>query len=274
VNILTTIGFSIACLLFIGLGTTVHAQETVIEKQQLYIGITESRTPYTNLDNENQPQGVLVEIVNTLCREIDAHCKYMLGEPDQLLRDLEGYKLHALVTLDSHEAKQNKQVQLTTPLCHIRSVFIQRQNNAYEKLQDIEGTTLGVKNNTSLHLYLTESYEKSAKVRPYPTLESGVFDLVSGRIDALFADKAFFKARVAHTSLTNKISPERLIAREISSDAIPKTNMAFVVREQDKELLSTLEKAIQDQGKTRHCDCLLNTKKSEKLTTEKAVPND
>lgn len=272
-NVVNTIRFSIVCLSLM-IFSAVQAQENEVENKHLYIGITKDRTPYTQLDDKNKPKGALLKIIDELCQKIDVQCTYTTGKPDQLLRDLQGYKLHAVVTLDSRMALPDEQFQLTTPICHIRPVFIQRLNNATADPKDLEGKTIGVKENTSLHQYLMDKYGNSATLRPYLTLENGVFDLVSERVDAVFADKAFYKFRVAPTSLANEANPERIITHEININEIPKTSMALVIREQDKELLLMLEQAIQGNGQARHCDCLLDKKLLKKGTTEKAVSNN
>lgn len=263
-----TVSFIMAwgvCCVLLMAPAHLRAQDAAAEKAQLYIGIAKNRQPYAYMDKAQQPQGTLLEKLDTLCDKIGASCKYVAGNFDQLLKDIQAYKLHGLLIIDHFVAPEIDRIRLTPPLCQLQPVFIQRQDNLREQQEDFRGTTIGVGYGSLLHLYLLDEYSSLSRLRPYYTLENGVFDLVSGRIDALFAEQAFFRARVAPTALTNPDNPARLAIRKIGAPEFPATSMTLAVQERNQELLKAFTEAIQADGKTPACACLPDK--------EQAAPN-
>ncbi|EIJ36881.1 substrate-binding periplasmic protein [Thiothrix nivea] len=280
---LSTISLAIWCLLCM-LPMASHALDKTTEKTKLYIGIVQNRQPYTYLDKEKRPKGILIERLNTLCSQIKADCEYVAGESEQLLTDLQTYRIQGMLIIDSFVVPDVDHIKLTSPLCEIKPLFLQRQNDARKKAEDFKGTTIGVGHGSLLHLYLLDEYSSLARIHPYLTLESGVFDLVSGRIDALFTDEAFFQARVAKTALASQTNPARLMSSAVGKPDFPATSMTLAVRERDQALLSSLEKAIKASGKIASCSSLLDKQqtderkpqpeKSASTTAITPVPND
>lgn len=237
-----------------------YAQNGTTAKKQFYIGVLYNRAPYTYLDKEHKPKGLLVNTLDKLCGKVGADCVYVGGEFNQLLDWFKSYELDVFVMLDGLIPPElGGHTKLTSPLCEFEPVFISRKDNP---LQDFAGATIGVDNGSSLHLYLLDKY-KDSHLRPYFTLENGIFDLVSKRIDALFTDKAFFQVRVAMTVLGNETHPDRLLIRETGKHELSATAMRLVMREQDTELLAMFEQAIQAEGNTQPCSDLLAQQNSK-----------
>ncbi len=246
------------------LTTALAQQSQTKERQQLYIGIEKNRLPYTGLNDLKQPHGILVAAVNRLCETINADCEFVVGEFNQLLQDVKIYKLHALIIIDTFILPDIDKLKLTPPLCKTQPVFIQKPNeNNRTKPEDFKGTTIGVREGSLLHLYLLDEFSSHARIKPYPLLESGIFDLVTGRIDTLSTDQAFFSERLQKTPLGKEYAATPLDMTQPDGEALPATSMRFALREQDTELYETLTKAIQTNGQPSYCvDILVSHKQS------------
>ncbi|MEB4591305.1 transporter substrate-binding domain-containing protein [Candidatus Thiothrix sp. Deng01] len=231
-------------LLFTLLGhTQARADET--STTRLFIGIEKNRAPYTYLDKQQQATGILITAVNAVCKKIKATCEFAANDFDTLLQNVQTQQLHGLVVIDALVLPDTDHIKLSPPLCKITPVFIQAEASQHRsKQEDFAHTTIGVQESSLLYLYLLDDYSSIARLKPYPLLESGVFDLVYGRIDAIFTDAAYFRARVENTPFGHADADLRLVETPADGVELPPTTMRLAVREQDTELLSQLEKAI------------------------------
>ncbi|OQX03151.1 MAG: hypothetical protein BWK73_40495 [Thiothrix lacustris] len=178
------------------------APPIVAEKSPLYIGIPSSRQPYAYLDAQKQAEGILVDAIRAACQQMQTNCEFATGSPDQLLQDLQTLKLNALLVVDAFIAPEVDKLQLTQPICKPQPVFIQRANApTRSKPEDFRGTTLGVAEGSIFHIYLLDEYSNQARLKTYPFMDNAVFDLVFGRLDALFAEEALIQARIMDTPL-------------------------------------------------------------------------
>lgn len=215
---------------------------------QLHIGIEDNRVPYSFLDANQQPTGILVHGIKQLCEKIKAECSFHIKGFDQMLQELQTLQLQSMTIIDSLVLPDIDQLSLTTPICRIEPVFIQRQTNKPRtQPEDFRQSTLGVLGGSLLHLYLLDEYSSYARLKPYLILESGILDLLSGRIDGLFADRAFFNARIDATSLVQDNSPEQLNAFAVSNVELEGTTMALAIHVENTDLIKRLAKAIGDK---------------------------
>ncbi len=264
-------------LLSVCLLMPMSAQCQAKAKPLLYIGIEKNRSPYTNLDDRQQAYGILVDIVRHLCQTIKIECHFIAGNFDKLMHDLQTYRLDAIIVIDTVLLAKIDKLKLSPPLCNIQPVFIQKKSDERRtKREDFKQTTIGVLEGSLLHFYLLDEYSSHARLKPYPLLESGVFDLFSGKIDALFADQAFFNERVLKTALGRENSALTLIALRANEIELPATSMALVLKERDTELYTILVKAIQVEETLSDCATLLETNdlKTVKSDAAKLAPTD
>ncbi|CAA6828340.1 MAG: L-arginine-binding protein [uncultured Thiotrichaceae bacterium] len=252
-------------LLFVALLTCsllMNVQADEKAQKKLYFGIENNRIPYSNLDDKQQPYGALIDATRHICKNIKAECEFVPGDFDQLMQDVQTYKLQGLIVIDTFLLPETDRLKLTPALCKIQPVFIQkRQGKHRSQKEDFKNTTIGVLEGSLLHFYLLDEYSNHSRIKSYPLLESGVFDLFSGRITALFTDQAFFTERVKKTLFGNEEKEFSMIAMKTTKITLPDTSMRLALREQDNELYEELTKVIQAQGKTPACIDLLTSSK-------------
>lgn len=223
----------------------------VTEKTQLYIGIEKHRKPYSSLNDQQQPQGILINAILPLCESIKAQCDFISGSFEQLLQDLQTLRLDALVVIDTVVLPDIDKIKLSSPLCQLTPVFIQKQNAPPRtQAEDVEHKTLGVLQGSLFHLYLLDEYGQRVRLRTYAVLEHGVFDLISGRIDALFAEQAFFKERILGTPLGRSkrdATPLVALTMQMQDQQFPSAGMRLAVSEQNNKLFEAFEQVLRDR---------------------------
>lgn len=284
-------GYYFLCLIICGVVIQLATQETIaatekkaakkIEQKQLYIGIESRRMPYSDVNDAQKAQGILVDATKQVCKKMNANCRFINDNFSSLLQQLATRQLHAVINIDTVVLPKIDKLKLSPPLCRITPVFIQHQSSQKKTSTDFKNTTIGVLEGSSLHFYLLDHYSRFARLRAYPVLENGVFDLVSGRIDALYADNAFFQYRVASTSLARDMTPPTLVAHPIEDakqekpekseereklekqPSLASISMAFILRENDDELFTLLEKALAAQKQPPDCASLLSANKQK-----------
>ena len=240
-------------------------------KAIFYIGVEDKRIPYSYLGEDKKPMGILIDQVKTLCHHLDTKCHFVTGEMEHLLSKLRARELNFILIQDFFILPKIDKIILTPPICNIKPVFLQKKLAKLKvKAKDFKGKIIGVQRASLLHLYLLENYNSFATLKPYIQLESAVFDLISGRIDALFADEAFIKKRVLTTSFGESGNPLALISLNIETVKITKPTMRLAFREDDKKIMQQI-KNILDQSKIESCSNLL--KNSEDTTPNKPSKN-
>lgn len=215
--------------------------------ESIRIGTENRRQPYTYLDSERRYSGILVEHVKKICETEKIACDFTSNDFYGLLGDLQDYRLNTMIVVDSLVLPEIDNVILSKPLCNISSVFIQKNTGSVKtEKEDFQRSTIGVLKGSLHHFYLLDEYSSLARLKSYELLESGVVDLVFGRIDALFADEAFFNVRIQSTSLGGEDKANRFVAVKVGQSELSPTAMRLAVRDNDAELLAVLDKNIPD----------------------------
>lgn len=221
-----------------------NSQKEIIQ-QQIRIGISNRKQPYTYISEEQEYSGILIDETKRLCSIAEIGCEFTANDFHQLLEDLQAFKVNAFIVVDSMVLSEIDQVVLSKPLCTATPVFIQKntQQTKTEKA-DFQRSTIGVLEASLHHFYLLDEYNHLARVKSYDLLESGVLDLFFGRIDSLFTDEAFYEARIRGTSLGDTDQTGQLVPVKVGQPELSPTAMRLVFRQNDAELLAVFDKNI------------------------------
>lgn len=235
-------------------------------QQKIRIGISNRKQPYTYISEENKYSGILIDEAKKLCSDAKINCEFTANDFHQLLEDLQTLKVNTFIVVDSMVLPEIDKVILSRPLCTAIPVFIQKNTQQTKKEKaDFQRSTIGVLEASLHHFYLLDEYNHLARVRSYDLLESGVLDLFFGRIDSLFADEAFYEARIRSTSLGGTDQPKQLVAVKVGQPELSPTSMRLAFRQNDTELLASLDKNISNSPPL----CVDLVKKAE----EDAIPS-
>jgi len=246
------------------------------EQELFYFGMEINHMPYMGLGNNTKAVGLLITSISELCKKINIKCEFISDNFSKMLRDIRLDKLDALVIVDQLVLPKTDKLQFTIPLCKVQPVFIHSSDlSSSLNIEDLSGTTIGVKEGTRLHFYLIQKYSTEVIIKPYSLLESGLFDLLTHRIDRLATDKAFASAHLANMFFAEKryiITSFGAKGNGNEGESIYNSNKAFdflvreyffstqmtlALRDDDIQLYEKLTRAIQARGRTPYCSDLL-----------------
>lgn len=232
---------------WLGTGASANNAEKKAESQDIInIGVTTNRKPFIYLNEGQSTKGMLVQVIESICTEINARCLYTAKEFPNLLYDLQNSSIQLLLVIDDVVLPEIDQLTVSEPLCRMQPLFIQASNNesVTVKPEDYKTKTIGVRYGSIMHLDLIDNYSEFASLRPYGLLESGVFDLVNGRIDALYTEASFYHSRVKTAKLISNVTKEKLHGFMAEEIKLSKTHMRLAADTSNADLIKRINAAM------------------------------
>ncbi len=166
----------------------VHANDQEIVR----IATAGDYPPFTYMDSKGQPQGFEIDIMRNLCAEVNLKCEFSVQDWSGLIPALVSGKYDALVSSISITEARKKEVAFSDPVYAIPMGLVTTKDSPITgvTLEALKGKKIGVQASTVHAAYAEDIYEPAgATIRLYRTLDDANFDLKSGRIDAVLADK-------------------------------------------------------------------------------------
>jgi polar amino acid transport system substrate-binding protein len=148
--------------------------------------------PFNYMDSKGQVQGFEIDIMRIFCAEVNLKCEFFVQDWSGLIPALVSGKYDALVSSISITESRKKEVAFSHRFYDIPIGIVVSKN---ANIQDVtpeafKGKRIGVQASTVHAAYAEDIYEPAgATVRLYRSLDDANFDLKSGRIDAVLADK-------------------------------------------------------------------------------------
>ncbi|PWQ97167.1 transporter substrate-binding domain-containing protein [Leucothrix arctica] len=235
------------------------------------IGVTANRKPFIYLNEDQSTEGILIQAIESICTEIDARCLYTAKEFPNLLYDLQNSSIQLLLVIDDIVLPEIDQLTLSEPLCHMQPLFIQASDSetVKPKPEDYKKKMIGVRYGSMMHLDLLDNYSEFASLRPYGLLESGVFDLVNGRIDALYTEASFYHSRVKTAKLISNVTNEKLQGFNVEDIKLPQTHMRLAADTSNADLIKRINAAIKAAKLDQSCLELLMGRNPTHSTTSR-----
>lgn len=264
--------FIITALVLFSGKTLAEGEKDVVHKS-IRIGVPGNRYPYSYIDAESEIRGLLINRVTDICARSNLECHFVDRNFHENLEELRLMNIDAALVVDSIILPKNDEVRVTLPLCKYSSVFIKKVRLSLQKTvsdDDLKNQTIGVTSGSVFHLYAIDNYYGFSNIKPYETLEAGVFDLFSEKIDFLFTETAFYEARVGSTLLGNRHNGFWLKPLGSESVVLPDTLMTLMIRNTDDELWNMMALTMTKQDAERSCSALL----SEVETDNEKPAND
>lgn len=215
--------------------TNLSAQE-----KTLRIATEGTYAPWSFVDNAGQLTGWDVDIANALCKQMQAKCTIQAQEWDGIIPGLNARKYDLIVASMGVTEKRKQQVAFTKKYKNTSSQFAARKGALTDTSPaGLAGKRIGVQRGSIQDTFLTQTYAKSEIVR-YDKTTDVEMDLLSGRVDALLANKV--------TSMLGFLKkPEaaafELVGEEYSGGLLGDGN-AIALRKEDTALLAQINAAI------------------------------
>ncbi|MEE4690036.1 ABC transporter substrate-binding protein [Pseudomonas alliivorans] len=162
--------------------------------ETLKMGIEAAYPPFNNKDASGQVVGFDYEIGQALCAKLKAECQVVTSDWDGIIPALNAQKFDFLISSLSITDERKQVVDFTDPYYSNKLQFIAPKTTSIDvssidkAKESLEGKAVGAQRSTLAATWLEDKLGiLDAKL--YDTQENAFLDLVSGRIDAMLADK-------------------------------------------------------------------------------------
>ncbi|ENT32826.1 lysine-arginine-ornithine-binding periplasmic protein [Brucella suis CNGB 247] len=182
----------LAGLASVVLTVSIQAPVQAKEWKEIRIASEGAYPPFNYMSPDGKLVGFDLDIANALCEAMEAKCTIVANDWDGMIPSLQANKFDAVIASMAITDERKKQVAFTdryytTPLAVVvpkDSDIVSLEPSAFA------GKMVGAQAGTTQGNYADDVYGKAgADVKLYPTADEANADLVSGRLDALAADK-------------------------------------------------------------------------------------
>lgn len=157
-------------------------------KEILRVATEGAYPPFNALAADGTLSGFDVDVANAICVKLDMTCKIVAQDWDGMIPALLAKKFDVIVASMAITEARKKQVDFTAKYWQAISRFVvPKGSHVNFDAADLGGKKVGVQRGTIQACYVAKHYPK-ANVALYPTLEDGLSDLKSGRLDAFVAE--------------------------------------------------------------------------------------
>ena len=155
----------------------------------IVIGTEGAYPPFNYIDENGDLAGFDIDIANALCDEIGADCTFETQSWAGIIPGLNAKKYDAIIASMSITEERAKKVDFTNKYYQTPARFIAPADMEVEISKDgLEGMTIGVQAATVSANFVNDNFADVADIKTYDTQEAATLDLVSGRVDLVFAD--------------------------------------------------------------------------------------
>ncbi len=171
----------------LGMGLLALALPAVAQ-DKIRIGTEAAYKPFAYVLPSGELTGFDIDITKALCAEMKADCEIINQSFDGLIPALKAKKIDAIIASMSITPDRLKAIDFAGPYYSSPALFIAPKDSGLAMTADgLAGKYVGVQRGTTMASYLKDNFPK-ARAQTYDTLEAANLDLVSGRVDAVFAD--------------------------------------------------------------------------------------
>jgi lysine-arginine-ornithine-binding protein len=156
---------------------------------EIVIGTEGAYPPFNAINDEGELVGFDIDIAEALCEEIGATCTYETQDWAGIIPGLNAGKYDAIIASMSITEERAKKVDFTNKYYQTPARFVAAKGMDVEISEaGLEGMTIGVQRATVSANFVRDNYGDVADIKAYDTQEEATLDLVSGRVDLVFAD--------------------------------------------------------------------------------------
>ena len=158
------------------------------------IGTEGAYPPFNTIDDQGELKGFDIDIADALCAEMGTKCTYQTQDWAGIIPGLLAEKYDAIIASMSITEERAKKVDFTEKYYQTPARFIAPKGMDVEISEDgLEGKTIGVQRATVSANFIRDNFGDIADIKAYDTQEEATLDLVSGRLDLVFADSLKLK---------------------------------------------------------------------------------
>lgn len=166
-------------------GCSVHAQAEAV----LRIATDATYPPFEFQGKDGKPAGFEVELAQALCNEMKARCEIIDQAWDGLIPGLQVRKYDAIISSMNITEDRRKVVDFSDVYYHMKNRFVARKGaNIDISEAGLKGKTIAVQISTPQDKFVTERFEKVAKITRTVNAMDPMLELGTGRADLTFGN--------------------------------------------------------------------------------------
>ena len=208
-----------------------------IGAEKLVNGIDANFPPFAYIDKTGEPAGFDVESLNWIGEEIGVEVTHQPIEWDGIITSLLTKKIDIIAAGMSITEERAKKVAFSIPYWIIKQVMVTKEGSPLTIEDILKGNkVVGVQQGTSEAKWLKKEAEKQGwnlKLRYYSSSPLAVEDVLNGRIDAAAMDDAPAEDAVSKKDV-----------EIVGTFGMHEEEFGYAVRQEDKELLEKINKAL------------------------------
>ncbi|MCA8881414.1 MAG: transporter substrate-binding domain-containing protein [Rhodobacteraceae bacterium] len=168
--------------------SAISAGLPAVAQDKLVVGTEASYKPFAYVLPSGELTGFDVDITYALCKQMGVECTISNQSFDGLIPALNAKKIDAIIASMFITEDRLKAIDFAGPYYVTPGLFIGEKGAGLELSPDaLRRKTIGVQRGTTMADYVKDKLPK-ARIQYYDTFDAATLDLVSNRIDLVFAD--------------------------------------------------------------------------------------
>ncbi|MBI9091550.1 MAG: ABC transporter substrate-binding protein [Desulfobacterium sp.] len=208
------------------------------------IGTEGAYPPFNYVDKNGDLQGFDVDIAKAICKAAGVECEFVMQDWDGLIPGLLAKKFDAIIASMSITQERLKKVDFTKKYYLTPAKFACKKGFKVEITPEgLKGLNVGVQRGTIHDNFVRDKFGKTVKIKSYATLDEANMDLISGRIDLVFADSVALSDGLLKSEAGKDYD---FIGPGFTDQKWFGEGIGIAVRKGSPDLVSLLNKAILD----------------------------
>jgi PAS domain S-box-containing protein len=213
--------------------------------QTLRVGVYDN-SPKVFIDSNGKPQGIFIDIIESIAQHEKWQIVYVIGEWDELLVQLENGKIDVLPDM-AFSVKRDSIFSLNRiPVLESWLEVFTLESTKILSISDLNGKRIGVLKGSIQEQYLLNEFKQSFginyTIHLFPDYQSSIQGLKQAEVDALVANRFFYFSH----NFDNEIIPTPIVIR-------PSTLHYAFTKGKNDAVISTID---------RHLALIINNPKS------------
>jgi arginine/ornithine transport system substrate-binding protein len=214
------------------------------------VGTEGAYPPFNLVDDKGELQGFDVDIAKALCKQAGYDCEFSVVDWDGLIPALLAKKIDCIIASMSITEERKEKVDFTDKYYVSPGSFVAKKDAGIDVTDKgaLKGKIIGVQRATIHENFIRDNYADVLEIKSYATQEEANMDMVSGRVDLLFADKLVLLGGFIQTE---EGKDYEFVGPDHSEQKWFGDGIGIAVRKGDTELLEGFNaaiKAIRDNG--------------------------
>ncbi|KJK17401.1 ABC transporter substrate-binding protein [Pseudomonas sp. BIGb0427] len=227
-----------------GLALSLMASSSLFAAEKtLRIGIEAAYPPFAFKTPDGNISGFDYDIGNALCAQMQVKCQWTEQEYDGLIPSLKVKKIDAALSSITITEERKRSVDFTHKYYFTSARLAMKEGSQVDdQFVSLKGKRIGVQRATTTDRYVTEVLApKGIEVVRYTSNEEIFMDLVSGRLDGVFADTIPLEQGFLNTE---KGKGYAFVGPELKDPSYVGEGAGIAVRKGNTQLVTELNQAI------------------------------